>query len=72
MKARTEEVMHEMSKPLARYAGDQDLEVHLREQERLGDPMLDYIRQKNKERNVKAGIPGLYIARLCLLIYIFL
>ncbi|KAG7198667.1 hypothetical protein KM043_006022 [Ampulex compressa] len=38
--------LYEMSKPLARYADDVDLDKHLREQEREGDPMLDYIKQK--------------------------
>ncbi|XP_075211278.1 uncharacterized protein LOC142318747 isoform X2 [Lycorma delicatula] len=41
--------VHEMSKPLARYADDDDLDKHLKAQEREGDPMLDYIRQKQKE-----------------------
>lgn len=40
---------HEMSKPLARYADDEDLEVHLRSQFRDGDPMADYFRRKTKE-----------------------
>ncbi|XP_044730166.1 BUD13 homolog [Chrysoperla carnea] len=39
---------HEMSKPLARYANDEDLESFLKEQEREGDPMLEYIRKQNK------------------------
>lgn len=50
--------LYEMSKPLARYADDQDLEKYLKEQERDGDPMLDYIRKKKKKKKVEAGIPG--------------
>ncbi|CAL7948335.1 unnamed protein product [Xylocopa violacea] len=38
--------LYEMSKPLARYADDADLDKRLREQEREGDPMLEYIKQK--------------------------
>ncbi|XP_066250038.1 BUD13 homolog [Euwallacea similis] len=44
--------IYEMSKPLARYADDEDLEKYLKEQEREGDPMLKYIRQKKKKKNV--------------------
>ncbi|CAG9769879.1 unnamed protein product [Ceutorhynchus assimilis] len=49
--------LHEMSKPLARYADDEDLERHLKEQERDGDPMLAYIRQKRKKKHVDEGKP---------------
>jgi len=35
-----------MSKPLARYADDADLDKRLREQKIIGDPMLEYIKQK--------------------------
>ncbi|XP_066156844.1 BUD13 homolog [Euwallacea fornicatus] len=50
--------IYEMSKPLARYADDEDLEKYLKEQEREGDPMLKYIRQKKKKKNViKEGKP---------------
>lgn len=38
--------LYEMSKPLARYADDADLDKELRDQEREGDPMLRYIKQK--------------------------
>jgi pre-mRNA-splicing factor CWC26 len=44
-----QQTLHEMSKPLARYADDEDLEQHLRDQEREGDPMLEYIRSKKTE-----------------------
>ncbi|XP_058807447.1 BUD13 homolog [Phymastichus coffea] len=43
--------LHEMSKPLARYADDQDLERELRAVEREEDPMLAYI----KEKEIKEG-----------------
>ena len=46
---RRAELEHESSKPLARYSNDEDLERHLREQERVDDPMLSYIRAKKQE-----------------------
>ncbi|CAH2002937.1 unnamed protein product [Acanthoscelides obtectus] len=55
--ARIVDAVHEMNKPLARYADDTDLEKHLKEQEREGDPMLDYIKKKKKKKNIEAGIP---------------
>ncbi|KZS04391.1 Protein BUD13 [Daphnia magna] len=48
------EAMHEMSKPLARFAGDEDLERLLREQDREGDPMAAYMAKKK----VKSGGDG--------------
>ncbi|XP_058465976.1 BUD13 homolog [Malaya genurostris] len=56
-KAQLEEAAHEMNKPLARYADDQDLDEHLKKQERIGDPMLDYIRSKKKEKAREEGRP---------------
>lgn len=50
---------HEMNKPLARYADDEDLDEHLRKQERIGDPMLEYIRTKRKEKSRQEGRPEL-------------
>lgn len=41
--------MREMSKPVARYKDDSDLDAFLKAQEREGDPMLDYIRKKQSE-----------------------
>jgi pre-mRNA-splicing factor CWC26 len=41
-----QQALHEMSKPLARYADDKDLEQLLRDREREGDTMLEYIRSK--------------------------
>lgn len=40
---------HEMSKPMARYANDTDLEDYLRSQCRDGDPMAAYFRKKTSE-----------------------
>ncbi|XP_062995245.1 BUD13 homolog isoform X2 [Elgaria multicarinata webbii] len=46
-----EDAVKEMQKPLARYIDDQDLDKMLREQEREGDPMADFLRKKKvKER----------------------
>lgn len=39
-----------MSKPLARYKDDEDLDKHLREQEFVDDPMLLYFRKHKKEK----------------------
>lgn len=48
--------MKEMQKPLARYIDDQDLDKMLREQEREGDPMADFLRKKKaKERKDGKG-----------------
>lgn len=55
--------LYEMSKPLARYADDKDLEKHLRDQEREGDPMLQYIRSKRKE----SGVKGIFIRSVCII-----
>lgn len=41
--------LHEMSKPLARYKDDQDMDAELREQDREGDPMLAFIKKKKKK-----------------------
>lgn len=48
--ARVQEFMHESSKPLARLRGDKDLEHSLRQVERDGDPMLQYMRARKRER----------------------
>jgi len=40
--------LYEMSKPLARYADDEDLERMLKEREREGDPMLKFLKKKPK------------------------
>ena len=56
IQARIEEDLHTMSKPLARAADDGDLDAHLREQERVEDPMLEYMRKK-KAKKAAAGKP---------------
>ena len=49
------EDIHEMSKPLARFAGDEDLEQMLREQDREGDPMAAYMAKKKAK---SGGVDG--------------
>ena len=44
-----------MSKPLARYADDEDLERMLKEREREGDPMLAFIRKKTEKVKQNTG-----------------
>ncbi|CAH1391647.1 unnamed protein product [Nezara viridula] len=46
---RVADYLHEVNKPLARYANDQDLDRMLKARDREGDPMLDYIRNKQSE-----------------------
>lgn len=50
-----EDEIHESNKPLARYSNDTDLEDMLRAQERIGDPMLEYIRQKERDKQQKSN-----------------
>lgn len=50
--------LKEMEKPLARYADDEDLEKYLKEVERDGDPMLQYLRKKRKKQDIEAGKPS--------------
>ncbi|KAH8293019.1 hypothetical protein KR054_007099 [Drosophila jambulina] len=56
-KARLEEMAHEAAKPVARYADDEDLDRHLREQEHADDPMLEYMRRKRKKNDEKSNKP---------------
>uniref|UniRef100_A0A1B6DQY3 BUD13 homolog n=1 Tax=Clastoptera arizonana TaxID=38151 RepID=A0A1B6DQY3_9HEMI len=49
------DTIKEMSKPLARYADDKDLDNFLKAQEREGDPMLDYIKRKQGEAIALSG-----------------
>ena len=42
---KVEDELYEMSKPLARYADDEDLERMLKEREREGDPMLKFLKR---------------------------
>ncbi|EDW66905.1 BUD13 homolog [Drosophila virilis] len=58
-RARHEEMAHEAAKPVARYANDEDLDRHLREQEHADDPMLEYMRQKRKKRDQLSDKPVL-------------
>ena len=50
--------LHEMSKPLARYKDDEDLENMLRAREREDDPMLQYIKSKKAKKNVTIDSQG--------------
>ena len=45
------DVVHEMSKPLARYVDDEDREKLLKSRELEEDPMLAYIRKKREKKN---------------------
>lgn len=47
--AKLESDLHEMSKPLARYEDDADLDQYLRQQERQDDPMLAEIRKQRQD-----------------------
>uniref|UniRef100_A0A8C4K2D2 BUD13 homolog n=1 Tax=Dromaius novaehollandiae TaxID=8790 RepID=A0A8C4K2D2_DRONO len=46
-----EDAIKEMQKPLARYIDDQDLDRMLREQEREGDPMAEFIKKRKAKEN---------------------
>ncbi|XP_025067732.1 BUD13 homolog, partial [Alligator sinensis] len=53
-----EDAIKEMQKPLARYIDDQELDQMLREQEREGDPMANFIKKrKTKESKDKKEKP---------------
>ena len=49
--------LYEMSKPLARYRDDEDLEILLKEREREGDPMLAFIKKKKDTEIDQTGRP---------------
>ncbi|XP_053449525.1 BUD13 homolog isoform X2 [Nycticebus coucang] len=57
-----EDAMKEMQKPLARYIDDEDLDRMLREQEREGDPMAEFIKKnkakENKNKKVRPRYSG--------------
>uniref|UniRef100_A0A2K5QBH1 BUD13 homolog n=1 Tax=Cebus imitator TaxID=2715852 RepID=A0A2K5QBH1_CEBIM len=57
-----EDAMKEMQKPLARYIDDEDLDKMLREQEREGDPMANFIKKnkakENKNKKVRPRYSG--------------
>ncbi|XP_037738273.1 BUD13 homolog isoform X2 [Chelonia mydas] len=46
-----EDAVKEMQKPLARYIDDQDLDQMLREKEREGDPMANFIKKKKAKES---------------------
>ena len=54
--------LHEMSKPLARYQDDEDLDQMLREEERIEDPMLAFIKKKKKKST--AAVTGGFIRNI--------
>lgn len=56
-KAKVSSDMHEMDKPLARRKDDEDLDAHLKAIERHEDPMLQYMRKKQKKVQTDAGLP---------------
>lgn len=58
--------LYEMSKPLARYADDEDLERMLKERERDGDPMLKFIKKKPKLTPTGKPKKGIYLMSLFL------
>lgn len=47
----TENAAREMTKPLARYIDDEDLDRMLREQERDGDPMANFLKKKMEKES---------------------
>lgn len=57
-----EDAIKEMQKPLARYIDDEDLDRMLREQEREGDPMAEFIKKRkakeSKEKKEKPRYSG--------------
>ncbi|XP_037361224.1 BUD13 homolog isoform X2 [Talpa occidentalis] len=57
-----EDALKEMQKPLARYIDDEDLDRMLREQEREGDPMANFIKKskakENKNKKVRPRYSG--------------
>lgn len=55
--SKLQDAVNEMDKPFARYADDEDLERYLKEQDREGDPMLDYIRKKRRRNDIETGKP---------------
>lgn len=62
---RVRSALHEMSKPLARYKDDEDLDEHLKLQDRDGDPMLEYLAAKRRKA---AGGVGTTLSNTILLI----
>ena len=50
--------LHEMSKPMARYRDDTDLDSMLKDKDREGDPMLAFMKKKQAKNNARLGIKG--------------
>ena len=50
--------LHEMSKPLAQYKGDEDFENIMKERDREDDPLLEYISKKKAKRDVVMDSDG--------------
>ncbi|CAF4944545.1 unnamed protein product [Pieris macdunnoughi] len=57
---KVQEYIKEAAKPLARYKDDRDLEGRLKDVERAGDPMLNYIRDRKRERGELAPAKPAY------------
>ena len=55
---KVEDDVYEMSKPLARYKNDEDLDRMLRDRERSEDPMLAFLQKKKTKQDVIAGKKG--------------
>lgn len=51
-----DDALHEMDKPLARYVDDVDRDALLKAQDRIGDPMLEYLSKKKSSSSSAA--PG--------------
>ena len=57
-----QEALHEVNKPLARSRNDADLDAHLRQQDREGDPMLAFIKKKKAKTNKSGKVLLLYFS----------
>lgn len=57
-KEKVDDEIYEMSKPLARYKNDEDLDRMLRDRERAEDPMLAFMQKKKSKQDVMAGKRG--------------
>ncbi|XP_057347146.1 BUD13 homolog isoform X2 [Manis pentadactyla] len=55
-----EDAIKEMQKPLARYIDDEDLDRMLREQEREGDPMANFIKKNKAKENKNKKVSPRY------------
>lgn len=54
-KNKVEDDFYEMSKPLARYRNDEDLDRMLKDRERAEDPMLAFVTKKRARQDILAG-----------------